>query len=213
MAIHAYSYDYLAGAQKVLGDAVDFSVLSLDVEPNAFGKALAVSDSAKQFATGNPKYVAGMNGCEFAKRVLLETKTPFTDAEDVMYLDKGSEFWAGWALAFYQWHSSFSFMEILNAISLEEIIHLYPTYHEMDVMQFVDLMKKKMDEAYPKTRLRIRRELCDLSQTELAAEAEVSIRQIQLFEQRQRDINKTAADTLRRLGRALHCKMEDLMEL
>ena len=37
-------------------------------------------------------------------------------------------------------------------------------------------------------------------------------RQIQLFEQRQRDINKASAVTLLMLSRALHCRMEDLIE-
>lgn len=62
------------------------------------------------------------------------------------------------------------------------------------------------------TRLRIRRENCGLSQSELAADSGVPLRQIQLFEQRQRDINKTAAETLLQLSKALYCNMEDLME-
>ncbi len=41
----------------------------------------------------------------------------------------------------------------------------------------------------------------------------IPLRQIQLFEQKQRDINKTSADTLYRLSKALCCKMEDLLEL
>ena len=69
-----------------------------------------------------------------------------------------------------------------------------------------------MKEAYPQTRLRERRSNCGLSQTELAAEADVPLRQIQLFEQGQRDINKTSAITLYKLSKALHCKMEDLLE-
>ena len=46
----------------------------------------------------------------------------------------------------------------------------------------------------------------------LAEKADVSIRQIQLFEQRERDINKTSAETLNKLSKALHCKMEDLLD-
>ncbi|WP_300789400.1 hypothetical protein [uncultured Acetatifactor sp.] len=40
----------------------------------------------------------------------------------------------------------------------------------------------------------------------------MSLRQIQLFEQRQRDINRTQALNLLRLARALCCRMEDLVE-
>lgn len=212
MAIRAYAEEYLSGAQRILGDAVDFAVMSLGVEPDAFGKAFAVSGASKRFAAGNPSYVAGINGCELARKVLAETHTPFEDADDVMFLDKGPEFWAGWALAFYQWYSGYSFMEILTAVPLSKILQMYPVYHEMDILQFADRMRKEMKAAFPHTRLRARRENCGFSQAELAGDAGVSVRQIQLFEQGQRDINKTAADTLFRLSRSLHCRMEDLLE-
>lgn len=212
MGIRAYNEEYIAGAQKILGDAVDFAVMSLMVEPDTFGMAFAVSDASKQFAAGNPAYVAGMNGCELAREVLEETNTPYTDAEDAMYLEKSPEYWAGWALAFYQWYSGFSFMEILKAVSLERIIEMYPVFHEMDIRQFADRMREMMRDAFPQTRLRARRENCGYSQSELAADSNVPLRQIQLFEQRQRDINKTAGETLLRLSRSLHCRMEDLME-
>ena len=212
MAIRAYDKLYIEGAQNVLGHAVDFAVMSLNLEPDTFGNAFAVSDSSRQCAIGNPRYVAGMNGCELARKVLSETGIPFADTEDAMFLDKTPEYWAGWALAYYQWYSCRSFSEILTTVSLEEIIRLYHPYHEMDIIQFVDLMNRRIKKAYPQTRLRIRRETCGLSQSELAEEADVPLRQIQLFEQRQRDINKTASETLFRISKALCCRMEDLLE-
>lgn len=213
MVTRAYDEEYISGAQRILGDAVDFAVMSLELEPDLFGNAFAVSDSSKQFAIGNPRYVAGMNGCELARKVLAETNIFFKDREDEMFIDKSPEYWAGWALAFYQWFSCRSFMEILNAVSLETMIGMYPLYHEMDIMQFVDRMQEMLKSAYPYTKLRIRRETCGLSQSEAAVKANVPLRQIQLFEQRRRDINKTAAETLFKLSKALHCRMEDLMEL
>ena len=212
MATHAYAEDYVIRAQRVLGDAVDFAILSLGLEPDVFGKAFAVSNAARQFGSGNPRYVAGMNGCELARKVLEETHTPFQDTEDAMFVDKGPEFWAGWALAFYQWYSRYDFMDILTAVPLTKIMAMYPTFHEMDIMQFADRMEEHMRSVYPQTRLRIRRENCGFSQSELAADSGVSLRQIQLFEQRQRDISKAAAKTLLQLSKALFCRMEDLME-
>lgn len=212
MAICAYDELYLPGAQNILGHAVDFAVMTLAIEPNVFGNALAVSESTKQFSEGNPRYVAGMNGCEFARAVLDDAGVAYPESADEMYLDKSPEYWAGWALAYYQWSTSFSFMEILRAMSLDGIIRMYPLYHEMDLSHFVEQMDRFMKETYPQTRLRDRRSNCGLSQSELAADAEVPLRQIQLFEQGQRDINKTSAITLYKLSKALHCKMEDLLE-
>ena len=84
-------------------------------------------------------------------------------------------------------------MEILRAAPLENIIGMYPIYHEMDILKFVEQMNHLVKEASPQSRLREHRDNCGMSQAELAAEAGVPLRQIQLFEQGQRDINKTAA--------------------
>ena len=212
MAIRAYDELYLPGAQNVLGYAVDFAITSLALTPIVFGNALSVSSSAKQFSEGNPRYVAGMNGCELARAVLDDVGADYPEVEDEMYLDKSPEYWAGWALAYYQWSSALPFMEILRAVSLEDIIGMYPLYHEMDLSHFADQMDRLLKKAYPQTRLRERRSNCGLSQSELADQADVPLRQIQLFEQGQRDINKTSAITLLKLSKALHCKMEDLLE-
>ena len=212
MAIRAYDELYLPGAQNILGHAVDFAVMTLAIEPNVFGNALTVSESAKQFSEGNPRYIAGMNGCELARFILDDVGVAYRESADEMFLDKSPEYWAGWALAYYQWFTALSFMEILRAMSLDDIIRMYPLYHEMDLSHFVEQMDRFMKEAYPQTRLRERRSNCGLSQSELAAEADVPLRQIQLFEQGQRDINKTSAITLLKLSKALHCKMEDLFE-
>ena len=212
MAIRAYDELYLPVAQNILGHAVDFAVMTLAIEPNVFGNALAVSESAKQFSEGNPRYIAGMNGCELASFILDDVGVAYRESADEMFLDKSPEYWAGWALAYYQWFTALSFMEILRAMSLDDIIRMYPLYHEMDLPHFVEQMDRFMKEAYPQTRLRERRSNCGLSQSELAAEADVPLRQIQLFEQGQRDINKTSAITLYKLSKALHCKMEDLLE-
>ena len=212
MKIRAYDELYLSSAQNILGHAVDFAVMTLEIEPTVFGSALAVSASGKQFAQGNPRYVAGMNGCEFAREVLDDVKISYPDVDDAMYLDKSPEYWAGWALAYYQWSTDTTFMDILKAVPLDDIIRMYPVYHEMDIAKFVEQMNALMKAVYPQTRLRAHRDNCGMSQAELAEESGVPLRQIQLFEQGQRDINKTAAVTLYKLSKALCCRMEDLLE-
>ena len=142
MAIHAYDEMYLLGAQHILGDAVDFAILSLEIESDVFEHALSIAASAKQFGEGNPKYIAGMNGCEFAREVLEDAHIEYPDVEDAMYLDKSPEYWAGWALAYYQWFSNKPFSEILQTVSLQQIIDMYPVYHEMDIAMFVDQLDR-----------------------------------------------------------------------
>lgn len=50
------------------------------------------------------------------------------------------------------------------------------------------------------------------SQKQLAELSGVSLRSIQMYEQRQKDINKAQSDSLFRLAKALGCTMEDLLE-
>ena len=86
-------------------------------------------------------------------------------------------------------------------------------YHEMDLAHFVERLDELWNQHYPETNLKRIRDLAGLSQRELAELSGVSVRQIQLFEQRQRDINQTRAIDVLRLSRALGCKNEDLLEL
>lgn len=73
-------------------------------------------------------------------------------------------------------------MEILNTIPLGDIICMYPTYHEMCIQQFAETMHERMKAAQLHAKLRMHRENCGMSQSELASEADVPLRQIQLFE-------------------------------
>ena len=97
-------------------------------------------------------------------------------------------------------------------MSITEVRLLYTPYHEMDVRQFADKMNELYRAAKPETNLKAMRTLAGLSQSELAGQADVPVRTIQQYEQRQKDINKAQAETLLRLARALNCNVEDLME-
>ncbi len=50
------------------------------------------------------------------------------------------------------------------------------------------------------------------SQKQFAELSGVSLRSIQMYEQRRKDINKAQSDSLFRLAKALYCTMEDLLE-
>jgi DNA-binding Xre family transcriptional regulator len=210
--ICAYDELYLPLAQRVMGDMLDFSVNTLRVALGEFYKMFLVSGMARQFEIGNPTYVAGKNGCEVARIVMDECGWRYPGAEDVMYVDKSQEYWIGWALAYYQWKSNRSFLEIEHSVPIESIYAMYPTLHEADLSLFVDVMDEKCREYADQSRLRRLRTYAMLSQRQLAEVSGVALRQIQLFEQGQRDIKKTQGETLKRLAQALHCDMEELLQ-
>ncbi len=198
---------------RVMGDMLDFAVHTLGMDGSHFFELFLSSAVCRQFEKGNPKYVVGMNGPEVAREVLRDVGFPDPDQEDVMYLDKSPEYWCGWALAYYQWYTAKAFADILRAVPIVDILGMYPTFHEADLSRFVDAMEEKTEQFYQETKLKRMRLYAGLSQHELARLSGVSVRQIQLFEQRQRDINKTQAVNLVKLSRTIGCGMEDLMEI
>ena len=52
--------------------------------------------------------------------------------------DRSAEYWAGWALAYYQWETNLTFRRITDTVPVDEIVALYTPYHEMDIRQFSD---------------------------------------------------------------------------
>lgn len=213
MVIHAYSEEYLHSAQRIMGDMFDYASDSYEMDLDEFFQMFLVSEVSEQFQTGNPGYVAGKTGCELVKEVIRKSGRILPELPDEMYLDKSPEYWAGWALAFYQWYTGKTFQRIYKAVSISDILRMYPIFHEMDIMQFVSVMDEKLDSFYTETNLKRLRCYAGLSQSELSRLSNVPLRQIQLFEQRQRDINRTKAVTVLMLGRALGCRCEELLEI
>ena len=64
----------------------------------------------------------------------------------------------------------------------------------------------------PETNLAKFRKNAGLSQRKLAEYSNVSLRSIQLYEQRQLDINSAEAIKLYQISKVLGCNMEDLLE-
>lgn len=210
MRTFAYDEEYVTLAQRVMGDMLDYAVNTLNYELQNFYRMFLISGIARQFEIGNPAYVAGRNGCEVAKEVIVLSGLDMPEAEDLMYLDKSPEYWTGWALAYYQWKSGQSFRQIDHAVSIDTVCAMYDPLHEDDIEKFVYIMNEKLKQQ-DVSRLRRLRTYAKLSQQQLAEAADVPVRQIQLFEQGERDINKTQGMTLLKLSRVLKCRPEELL--
>lgn len=89
---------------------------------------------------------------------------------------------------------------------------MYYTLHEANVTKFADIMDSRMKEYFPDTNLKRIRTIYGFTQAELAERSQVSLRSIQMYEQRNKNINKASADTIYCLAKALGCTMEDLIE-
>lgn len=207
----AYDKEYLPLTQRVLGDMLDYAVNTLDYELGRFYKLFIISGVAAQFEIGNPTYAAGKNGCEVSKEVIGSSGLSVPEVPEVMYLDKSPEYWAGWALGYYQWKRCKTFKSIERAVPVDMVCSMYYPLHEADIEKFVTVMDGKMNLAQT-SQLRRLRAYAGLSQRMLAEAAGVPIRQVQLFEQGERSINKTQAETIVRLANTLKCSPGELLE-
>ena len=82
----------------------------------------------------------------------------------------------------------------------------------MRLRRFAEIIDGIVRERMPETRLKRIRSAHGLSQAQLAERSGVGLRSIQMYEQRNKDINRAEAGSLLKLARALGCEMEDLLE-
>ena len=212
MMIHAYQEIYLSKAQAVLGEAFDYAVNTCSISGENFIKQFIVSSVSKKMENGEPAYLAGKSGIELVKDIVAETTGKELTEVPPDRLDRSTEYWIGWAIAYYQWWSGKKYGVIFKAFTFDELQKMYYTLHEADISKFADIADERMKELYPETNLKRIRTTYGCTQAELAKKSGVSLRSIQMYEQRNKDINKANADTLYRISKVLGCSMEDLIE-
>ena len=210
--IRAYQEIYLSKAQSTLGDAFDYAINDCKIPGVDFIKMFTVSSVSKRLENGEPALLAGKSGTELVIDVVLETTGKLLENLPNERSSRSSEYWIGWAVSYYQWFSGRSYKDIFKALSFDELELMYGTLHEADVSKFAEIADEKMREFFPDTNLKRIRSYYGCSQSELAKLSGVSLRSIQMYEQRNKDINKASSETLYRLSKVLGCNMEDLIE-
>ena len=212
MTTHAYHEIYLSKAQTALGDAFDYAVGTCHIPGSDFIKHFVASSVSRRMENGEPAYLTGKSGIEIASDVLLESTGKPLETELQEHFGRSREYWIGWAVCYYQWFSARSYSEIFAVISFEDLQNMYYALHEADITKFTDIMDEKMREHFKATNLKRIRAAYGLTQAELAERSGVSLRSIQMYEQRNKNINKASADALYHISRVLGCSMERLIE-
>ena len=134
----AYKKTYLNDAMRNLAVMMDCGVRKYGYLIEEFYEKFLASELSRQFANGNPRYLVGMSGAELADMVVETSGGTLSDQNDGTYTI-GPEYWAGWALAYYQWLScrSFAYMQ-RKGLGINEVIAMYHPLHEADLSKFAD---------------------------------------------------------------------------
>ena len=207
----AYNYNYLDNAMNNLGEAFDYAINICNIKPDDFAHLFVASGLADEYGKGNPKYVVGMSGTELAMYIIESTGGDLIFPKAQIEYDCSPEYWTGWMLAYYQWKSGRTFRDILNNISILDLLKLYPTLHEASEDKSVDTIDSIILRKNNPTKLQQQRKKYGYSQRELAKRTGVNIRTLQQYELGSKDIKKAAASTVLTLANALGCSIEDIM--
>lgn len=132
----AYKKTYLSGAMRNLGAMMDCGVRKYGYPIEEFYRMFLSCDVSRQFACGNPRYLAGLSGAELADIVVEACGGTALSENDGTY-STGPEYWAGWSLAYYQWlrPRSFSYLQ-KKGLGIKEVIGMYHPLHEADLSKF-----------------------------------------------------------------------------
>lgn len=211
--MRAYDKQYLDDAMRNLGEAADYATNACKIRLDKFFELFIATGFAAQFGNGVPKIVSGLSGTELVHEIILKAGIKQELPEAQTEYDCSPEYWCGWIIAYYQWHTGRTFKNIFQNISAKEIEKLYTTLHEAAEEKFVDVVNSIIERKTTTTKLQKLRKNIGYSQRELAEKSGVNLRTLQQYELKAKDINKAATITLLALSKTLGCKIEDLLEL
>lgn len=208
---HAYNQLYLEDAMNNLGSMLDCAVHAAHCNLLDFYDMFLSSGVATQMQAGNPRYLCGLSGMELMQLVLERSTDKVVTIEEYQPFDRTPEYWAGWIVAYYQWHSAYTFSFIQkNGLDIGTILSLYSALHEADLSKFVQIADERIKQQKDsrKNMLKTIRKQSHLTQSELAEQSGVTLRMIQAYEQGDQDILKAEARTVFALSRVLGCAPE-----
>lgn len=201
--IRAYNEIYLTCVMHNLAAFFDIAVNALGLDADDIAVRFCESPIACGIECGNPNYLCGKSATEMLSELL---------GQDVVYdqvpIGRSPEYWAGWVLAFSQWHLGRSFKSILDVIPFSGLISLYHPYHEAPEEKTAERIRSLFPTDNPLKRIRLQRRL---SQKQLSDLSRVKLRNIQCYEQGDIDIGNAKAETLYALAKTLDCTMEELL--
>ena len=212
MKIHAYQETLTSKAQSKLGDVFDYAINVCNIPGEDFVKMFVVSDVCKKIENRDSSTILDKSGLDLLQDIFLQATGNNLTIQDVNLFSRSQQYWIGYSIAYYQWYSNRSFSQIFEVITYKELEHMCSTLHEADISKFVDIVDSKIKEYYSDTNLKRIRTNFGISQSELAKRSGIGLRSIQMYEQKNKNINKANVETLYRISKVLDCSIEDLIE-
>lgn len=196
--------------QQLLGEYFDLSVNKFKMTLKDAMTELIESEFSTLIERGLISIMYEEFDSEFLCKLIHSDTHDDNDNKNYVVNSLSKEYWTGWITAYLQWETGRTFNDIVRVFPINNIKNSYFPYHEMEDSKFVeDVTSRYFKNESNLKRIRKRNHM---TQKELADKADVSIRTIQMIEQRHNDINHIKAISLFNLSRELNCSMEELLE-
>lgn len=154
-------------------------------------------------------YVYGKSSIELVAEICETQGEKIYKGNDTTLINP-SYYWLGIIVASYCFGKSISFMEFAERIDINELLKLYGVMHEAPQMRMIDEIDSIL-RTQESSLARIRRTR-NVSQKELSIMSNVSLRSIQMYEQKQKSISKASFETVRNLANSLSVNTDKLYD-
>ena len=191
-----YSETQLHRFMDKMGDAFDYAINDCQIDGTEFVKMFVASTACRKIENGEASYISGKSGIEIAIECVYEITGKELAVEPSEKFSRSAQYWCGWAVCYYKWWSSRRYANIFRAVSYEDMLGLYSALHESSVENIASVIDEKVRAFYPETNLKRIRTAYGCSQRKLAEMSGVSLRSIQMYEQRNKEINKAQSELL-----------------
>ena len=203
--MNAYNKIYLDDAMQTAGAMMDCAVNTLGCPAEEFCARFLSSGIADSFSLGDVAFIVGKSGVELALEVLRRTGCDIAGCDGSVSMST-PEYWAGWALAYYQWWSSLSFKQLSRlGLDMNIVIAMFNPLHEADLSVFcerADEIVRAGTQSSPHWIKRLRK-LNSITQEKLSEMTGVPLRLIRAYEQKTIDTSNAENHTIQNIQRGL----------
>lgn len=207
--MNEYQEIYLYKKMGIMGDLFDFCVNECKIEKDTFIELFLKSNVCKKIENNETNYLIGKSGIELGLEILSEANIQVENYSTISFV-RTPEYWCGWAISYFHHTSGKEYSKIFEIVTFEDLLRMYPTLHEADITKFVEVLEK-LDKKN-QTNLKKIRLNYGCTQEQLAKMSGVSLRSIQMYEQKNKDINKAQVESVYKIAKALGCRIEDILE-
>ena len=215
MHIKDYNQIYSDDISSKIGYMLSY-IHACNIDIELFYDTFICSPLAYNIENKNIKAIIGCSGSDFTYQVInymhLKKHPKILKKMAIKIINYDEYYWFGYMISKYLQLRDYSFVELNTYLPIKKGILIYDEFKDKTFDDFTIYMDELISTNNKDTNLKKLRNANGLSQSELSAKANVTIRSIQMYEQRHNDINKAQYSNLVKLAEALNTNVKEICE-